>query len=388
VPRSDSAYISIYNLLKRRIRTEALQKDQRLPTEAELAEEHGVSRVTVRKALDLLEHEGLIYRRQGAGSFVTPDRPGSGNGVDKRSLITLLIPFGVAQGGAIDIIRGANDFLGPAGYFLNIQISDHDPNRERELLKSCLDSGNAGTLYHPIIDSQNLDLLDMASIRGIPIVSIDRSYEALSIPVVMSDHRAGSHSVASYLIGMGHTRVGFVSDILINEASSARDRYLGYCSAFWEAGLEIREDWAKFQSAILEREQFADFYESEISSIEGTPGHETFYKRVLSELLDRPEPVTAIHAINDSVAIYLMRTAKKLGLRIPEDLSLVGFDDIRLATEVEPALTTVRQDYQKIGYEAARILVESGRAPAGARIVETIPTRLIERGTVCRIQTP
>jgi GntR family transcriptional regulator, arabinose operon transcriptional repressor len=382
MPRSDSAYRAIYTDLKGRIHSGEYATDQKLPTEAEIAATFGVSRVTSRKALELLERDGLIYRKQGAGSFVA-DRSSRLNDAQLHNrIISMLIPFSTRQGRAVDMIRGAGDYLAAQGYYLNIQICEHNLERERDMLKSALRAPVSGILFYPISDVANVEILYTHYLNGCRLVTLDKQISNLPIPAVVSDNRAGSYEAVRYLIAHGHTRIGYVSDIGMNEAVSVRDRYLGYCKALHDAGIAQRDSEVSMINTETAVKTFPEFFRTPDADPSDSTLFSDFYTRILSRFLDSPEPVTAICTVNDYVAVHILSAARSLGVKVPESLSVIGFDDIELAAQLDPPLTTVRQDFYAMGYEGARLVVEKG-SPTNAALL-TIPTKLIERKSVAQ----
>ena len=379
---SDSAYMAIYKELKEKIRAGEYRQDQKLPTEAELGSAFRVSRVTSRKALELLVRDGLIYRRQGAGSFVANAASRLGEGTLHGRMVTMLLPFSASQGRAMDLLRGASDYLTSHGYYLNVQICEHDLTRERDMLKSIFAAPVSGVLYYPISDVANVQVIYTHHLKGCRMVTIDKQIANLSIPAVMSDNGKGSYEAVQYLIARGHTRIGYVSDIGIDEAVSVRDRYLGYCRALFDAGIAHSETDVSMINIKTALSAFPEFFKTPDADSGDSTFFTDFYKKILSRLLDAAGPVTAIHAVNDYVALHILAAARSLGVKIPEQLSIIGFDDIELAAQVDPPLTTVRQDFYAIGHESARILLERQGASAAGPIVRTISTKLVERKSV------
>ncbi len=193
--------------------------------------------------------------------------------------------------------------------------------------------------------------------RGIPIVIVDPAGDPQAgVPSVTSANWSGGLAATRHLIELGHRRIAVISgpeDMMCSLA-----RIDGYRSAMSTAGLPVRDEWVRF----------GDFHI-------GGGGTQA------AALLDLPEPPTAIFAGSDLQALGVYDTARNRHLRIPEDLAVVGFDDIPLAQWVSPRLTTVNQPLTDMGREAARIAVQlagATTAPAHAPRVE-LATRLVVR---------
>jgi LacI family transcriptional regulator, galactose operon repressor len=191
-----------------------------------------------------------------------------------------------------------------------------------------------------------------------PAVAVDPNNECPDCPSVISTNHAGVLAAMEYLIGLGHRRIGFIGGR--PDLQSASRRLQGYLDALAQAGIPSDPD-------LIEAGDFS-----------------TETGRLCAQrLLSLPEPPTAILAANDQSAIGAMEAARQAGLRIPEDLSLVGFDNIPQAAYVNPGLTTVDQFIVKMGYIATEILVGLIQGKPLDDNLYTIPTQLVVRDS-CR----
>jgi LacI family transcriptional regulator len=170
-------------------------------------------------------------------------------------------------------------------------------------------------------------------VQKTPLVVVDRDSSELAIDTVLTDNLNGGLLATRHLIHLGHTRIACLAGP--SSVSPSAQRVLGYRQALEEAGLPyeerlvLRGDYLAASGWILAR-----------------------------ELLSLPDRSTAIFACNDMMAIGVLRAAAEMGLNIPADLALVGFDNIELAAYTHPPLTTVAQDKQKIGEIAVSLLVD------------------------------
>lgn len=190
----------------------------------------------------------------------------------------------------------------------------------------------------------------------VPIVAIDPHTGPADLPTVESDSFGGALEAVQYLIGIGHRRIGFVAGRPDLRSSMLRDA--GYRKALADADL-------MFDPALV-----------------GTGLYEQHTARGAAiALLSRADRPTAIFAANDLSAIAVIEVAAELGLDVPADLSVIGFDDVPEATQMTPQLSTVRQPMQRLGATAAHLLVSlmNGEAPTETHI--RLPTRLIARAT-------
>jgi DNA-binding LacI/PurR family transcriptional regulator len=201
--------------------------------------------------------------------------------------------------------------------------------------------------------------------RGLPMVAVDRE-PGPGVPSVNVDDRGGARAAAEHLVGLGHTGVGIITlrsgfdvDGVPTENRPAQERMLGWRDALAEAGIE----------PVVRAALFHPHREPSLS-----------VEAMARDLLDRPDRPTAVLCFSDAFAIETIRVAESLGLRVPEDLSVVGFDDSPLASSSRPPLTTVHQEVASKGHEAVRALMGAmakDRPAEPARIL--LPTRLVVR---------
>jgi LacI family transcriptional regulator len=176
------------------------------------------------------------------------------------------------------------------------------------------------------------------------------------IPCVSAAHRSGADQAMEHLLALGHRRIAAITGPPGRVATE--DRRSGYRAALAAAGVE--------RDPALEVE--ADF--------QFEPGVDA-----AGSLLDLPEPPTAIFAFSDSIAVGAMDAARERGLRLPEDLSIVGFNDEQFATFVAPRLTTVRQPLAQMGRTAVGLLLRLLEPARSGPLQIELPTRLVVRGS-------
>ncbi|SDJ24415.1 LacI family DNA-binding transcriptional regulator [Nonomuraea jiangxiensis] len=190
---------------------------------------------------------------------------------------------------------------------------------------------------------------------GSPIVVIDPA-RGSTVPSVTADNLAGATTVVEHLLGLGHRRIGFIAGRSSLAAAWAREE--GYRRALAGAGVPVDPE-------LIAR---GDFNPESVAPL-------------ARALLDREDRPTAIFAASDGMALKALEIAKELGLHVPGDLSVVGFDNIPESALAEPGLTTVDQSMYRLGYEAARMLksLVCGDWEGPSQIV--FPTRLVIRGS-------
>lgn len=364
-------YSQILEILRDRIIRGEYAVDEQLPTEVELAEQFEVSRITSKRALIELEREGLIYRRRGSGSFVKKREEirktvEESAGASSSKIISMIIPY-VASNHAMGHVPSVSDYLESKGYYLSIHNSDWSSAQERELLRSLPKRGTAGIILYPVSSRNNLDSVHALNLNNYPIVTIDQYYSLLSMGSVVSDNFGGGYTAASELIALGHTRIAFLSTINIQYRSTVRDRFFGYCKALSDNGVPVDIDLV-----------FSDLPKE----AEGNPlSRRAFYKSLLQQMLELN--VTAIQAEHDLVAFDVIKAAVELGVDIPGQLSVVGFDNNEdVALHADVPITTIEQDYKEIGKRAAMMILDQLESGTRQRESQKVPVQWISRQSV------
>nr|WP_119590145.1 LacI family DNA-binding transcriptional regulator [Streptomyces scabiei] len=325
-------------------------------TLAEIARQAGVSAPTVSKVLngradvapatrtrveELLREYG--YRRRRAEA--------------SRSPLIDLVFHELESAWAMEVIRGVENIAREEG--LSVVLSESagrlTPGR------TWADQVAARRPHGVVLVLSGLDESQRALLtsRSIPFVVMDPAGDpGDDVPSIGATNWQGGLAATRHLVELGHRRIGAISGP--SRMICSRARVDGYRAALETAGLPVAADLIKA----------GDFH------------HETGYRLGL-ELLRRPDRPTAVFAGNDLQAIGLYEAARELGLRIPEDLSVVGFDDLPVARWVGPPLTTVRQPLMKMAEAAARLVLDLGRqdTPPTATRVELATTLVVRSST-------
>ncbi|MDY7100534.1 MAG: LacI family DNA-binding transcriptional regulator [Actinomycetota bacterium] len=325
---------------------------QSRPTIADVAARAGVSIATVSKVIN--ERYGVapataekvreIIDTMGYESSLVARSLRSRRTNVLAVLVTDIEPF------SAELLKGAAKALRETPYELIVYVggghrTEPEPGWERRSL-----SRLSGTLADGVI-LVTPTLLDYDGDQ--PVVAVDPHTGTSGVPSIVADNLAGAVAATEHLTGLGHTRIGFLGGR--PDLESARQREQGYRSALAAAGIAVDE-------ALIG----SGGYRAE-SSVEPA-----------RRMLTGPDRPTAVFAANDLSAIETMAVARSLGLRVPEDLSVVGFDNIPESALSEPSLTTVDQSIHQMGAEAIRALVSLiDGAPVARQI--TLPTRLVVR---------
>jgi LacI family transcriptional regulator len=254
------------------------------------------------------------------------------------------------------IVRGIEDRLTEAGYTALIVNTDNDADRERTQIAAM----RARQVDGFIAATARLDheLLAEAGAGGTPLVLVNRSFEDGAVPAVTVDDREGIRLAVEHVAALGHRRIGHLAGP--QNVSTGHRRYLGFLEAMRTAGLEVPAGYVSFTAALTESE--------------GT--------RASAELLKRQPRVTAVVAGNDRLAIGCYDTLAAHGLSCPEDVSIVGFNDMPFVDRLRPPLTTVRVPQREIGTVAADLLLQQLSDPSQpAREILLEPALVIRAST-------
>lgn len=233
-----------------------------------------------------------------------------------------------------EIIRGIEDTCYGAGFNVILCNSDDDPHKQSTYVRLLSEKQVDGLIV--MSSGSDSELLDTLRAARMPQVVVDREIDDLAADLVEVNHEAGGGLATRHLLGLGHRRIACIAGP--QGLSSARQRVEGYRAALAEAGGAVDE-------ALVRSGDFTS-----------AGGHAAML--ALLEPADPRRWPTAVFASNDLMAMGAVSAAASRGLRIPQDLSVVGFDDIALAAYCNPPLTTIAQPKHETGELAARLLLE------------------------------
>lgn len=256
-----------------------------------------------------------------------------------------------------EVVGGIEAFLLGEGYSVILATCHADPVREQRAVRSFQErrvdgilvaASRVGPLYLSLLEEMRL-----------PIVLINNQHPGEFGCHVSIDNPAGARAIMDHLLSLGHRRIAYIGDR--TGLHSDAERFDGYRDSLQVAGIP-------FDPSLV---------------VSGNGDHESGMI-AMRELLDGPEPPTAVFCYNDMSAYGAMRAVRDRGLRIPEDISVAGFDDLFLSSYTDPPLTTVRQPMREMGREAAGILLDLVAGGAPASIVKP-GTLLPRQSTAARL---
>jgi len=249
------------------------------------------------------------------------------------------------------IVPPIEELAHSAGYEVFISTHHAEAGRERRVLRTFHSRQVEGMIVVSSVLGEEVATLHQA--QGIPLVLISPLIQAPHRYVVQTHDVAGGRSATEYLIRLGHRRIAYISTP--DWAASGYDRLQGYRAALQAHGIP-------WEPALV---------------FEGD-AHETGGLEGVQALLSLPDPPTALFCFNDLTAVGALRGARFVGARVPQDLSVIGFDDVPLARYVDPPLSTIRQDMAALGGQAMHMLLDliAGRETPAPVV---LATELVER---------
>jgi len=318
----------IKEALKSRIFEGEFGQDEKLPSERTFSIKYEVSRLSVRHAITLLEKEGYLYRIPYRGTYITKR-----DNLEIKTIGLLVGPL-LKISFFSAILSGIEKAISAEGNRLLLRCANEDPALERKCIKELTEDSVAGLIIiSGVCSSANMDVLKQVSHR-IPIAVADIYLGAVESDYVTSDDETGGYEATRHLIDMGHNHILHLAGPA--EHSTGVLRLKGYKKALEEKGIDFSEDMVRYTNWETE----SGYYET---------------KKFLMTKRDR---ITGIFACNDKVAVGAYRAIKELGMKIPENISIVGYGNLDIGYLLESPLTTVEQHPEKIGEKVYGLLME------------------------------
>ncbi|MBA1433960.1 GntR family transcriptional regulator [Bombilactobacillus bombi] len=327
-------YLTVRATLKQLITNGKLAANKKLPTEAQLIKKFGVSRYAIRKALEKLEDEKLIYRIQGSGMFV---QDWNKKWIYNSNSKTIgLICTHIADYIFPKIISHIDSIIAPLGYSLLVTNTHNNPQKERARLINMLDSQVAGLIVEPSESARpnpNLDLYRIIKHNKIPILFLNACYPGLDFPVIQNTDEESEKELTKYLLDLGHQKILGIFQV---DDLQGVHRMQGFIKAYQEQNIDI-----SYSNIIMYSSH--DHFE--------TISHK------IDVYLNNSQKPTAIVCYHDQLAIRIVAKLKKSNYQVPEDISVTGFDDYDTAHYFTPSLTTMTYETHQIGKEAGQGII-------------------------------
>lgn len=352
---STSVYAGLADRLRRSIREGEFQPGQLIGSEHELARQQQISRVTVRRASEILVNEGLLERRPGKGLYVRA------NHVTTRMI--QVIAGNLQWEPCLQVARGVQAAARKVGMQVQLHDAHGDAELDLEVVRQLPGGAARGAIIISFHGSAFNEAVFALKTQGFPFVLVDQRLHDIEIPSVTADNYDGGSQAAKAILKAGHRRIAFIGDLV---ADTVTRRFEGMRDAIGDAGLPF--DRTRVTDVSEVRDRLGDW-----------SGH---VQQCVCETMGRPNPPTALFCSCDAVARSAYRALAGMGLRVPDDVSVVGFDDDPIAEWVTPGLTTVRQPFQEMGIAALNLLRDRMSDPAAKVEHRVLPVKLIHRGSL------
>jgi len=358
-------HVQLLDDLRHKVLTGVFKPHDQLPGEWELAKELDISRTTIQKAWQGAEEEKLIYRVPGKGTFVAETQT---SGLVRTAFGLVIADFRSTF--AAHLVRGAERVLRKRDYRVQVAASEYSIQEENRVLHQMRDDGVSGYIVWAVQSDNSQRFLSELS-QSVPVVLVDRPITHLHLPCVSSNNYQGGMQAMQHLIDLGHRKIAFLARPHLH-LWTVVERYRAYCDALRQIGE------TPAPPILVGTDQELSSYDAYLTN------DDTSLEPLIAHL-KQPDRPTAIFAVNDWMAIRTLRAATAIGLRVPEDLSLVGFDNHEVGPSLTPPLTTIAQDGDLLGAEAAHRLLNLVEGDPIQEVLTLLPTQLIVRGSTARL---
>ena len=321
------SYFQLQTWLIEQIEQGVFKTNDKILTDEELVQLTGLARATVRQAVQNLVNMGYLVRKRRLGTFVLNQEVKSG----KKTIVGILIPD-IRKGYAPELARGAEDEAAKTKHSLIICNTDDLFVKAEFHTNRLIENSVSGVIFVPTAapDEKNHLIIERFTRRNIPVALVDRTLPGIDIDYVTTDNFEGAYKLTQFLIHKGHTKIAIVVSTLF---STERKRLEGYKKALKDNDISIDP------SIII-----ADL----------GPFIEKRYMEYARTLLAKKKKISAVFAGHDRIALQFYAAAKEMDISIPEEVSLVGYDDLPFTTI---SLTTMHQPIYEMGQESMKLIM-------------------------------
>lgn len=333
-------YQKAYQWIKQNVLA-GLQKGSILPTEKELCERLNLSKTTIRKAIRILQSDGIVNTVQGKGTIYVPgeDIRSIAGGAKKVGVVCFFLDTYIFPA----ILSGIEKSLNGAGYHAIIQQSEHSLQKEREAVETLLSHDIAALIAEPVIapDGSTNEKLYRTIAADIPVIFLDNPLPAMPVHALMSDDVLAGEMAARTAFEYGHRSFGFVCQ---REYTPKANRIAGAKNFLRSVGVQ----WDEAHSIEVQGQGRSSNVTQKLD--------EYFGGEASGAARGGKNIPTVFICSNDEEAAEFMRVAGRHGVRVPRDVSVIGFDNSRFGEALLPALTSVSHPRYEMGALAGRIV--------------------------------
>lgn len=349
-------YQEVIEYIQLQIENGSLKPGDKIHSENELSNMFGVSRETVRKAIGILQEQGVLSRVKGSGTYVSEHFLQTKEKRNRIAVVTTYVDSYIFP----KTIQGIEKVLFESGYSVQIAFTNNTLDREKSVLEDIISRDDvAGVIVEGTksgLPNPNIALYRKLLEKRIPVLFINTYYPELDVPHVSLNDVEAAHMAVNYLIGKGHKDIGAIFKL---DDGQGRSRYLGYLQAMEKAGYPVTD--------------------SRMVWIDTDESKQLAY--CTDKILNRVEACTALLCYNDQIAFQLVRILTERGIRVPEDVSIISIDDSELARHSEIPITSLPHPKEKLGAKAAEQLLKMIEGQTKDITYEFL-TRVVERESV------
>lgn len=349
-------YYSLMEEIKASILSGEIKAGDKLPSENELSAKYGISRHTVRKALNILENDGYVQAEHGRGTFCSERMRHTKTSKNIAVITTYLSDYIFPR-----LIQGIDSVLTRRGYSIILKNTGNSRQKEAQCLEDILTKDIDGLIIEPSksqLICKHIHLFEKLDEYEIPYVFIQGMYSQMwEKPYILMDDCRGGYLVTKYLIDLGHKHI---IGIFKADDSQGKERHKGYVKALQEAGMLYDPDMVVW-------------FHTEDRGSKPT--------LIVSKMIDCQVPIDSVVCYNDQIALEVIRIIKQKNLRVPQDISVTGYDNSYIAENGATKLTTITHPQEKLGEMAAELLLEkiNGIPDSESKIERLIQPELVIR---------
>lgn len=326
-------YYKLMEHLKEEILMGRIKPGEPIPSENRLSEDFSLSRHTVRKAISMLVNEGYLYTEHGRGTYCR-DRSIRRRDSKNIGVITTYISEYIFP----KVIQGIDSVLSNNGYSIMLKNTNNNTDKEASCLEDVLGKNIEGLIIEPTksaLFSNNLKYYEALDSHRIPYIFIHGCYQQLEDkPYVFLDDVVGMHSAVEYLAKLGHKKI---AGIFKADDVQGLNRHKGYARALTENDLPYDPDDVVW-------------FHTEDRSVKPY--------NIIKQMMESKRGIDAVACYNDEIAFKVIELLNGLGVRVPEDVSVTGYDDSYYSENCPVKITSVCHPKEKLGETAAEILLQ------------------------------
>lgn len=353
-------YEGVMSWIEQEIESGKFVQGDKLPSENELMDRFGVSRQTIRRAIEKLTEKGVLEARRGSGTYVSLNTRRYAGGEIRIAVMLTNVDTYIFP----SIIKGIEAILFGEGCTLQICVTNNSVEKERMLLKEMIRNHSIdGLIAETVksgIPSPNMGLYEQVEKTGAAVLFVNSFYRMLNFPHVSLNDRKAGYLATRHLIECGHTEI---AGIFKSDDGQGHLRYAGYTEALLENDIRVKD------SRVI-------WMDSEDFKMVGDQSEQN------NHILQRLKKCTACVCYNDEIAYKLIEILRNQKISVPEDLSIVGIDNSDLAKFCLVPLTSVKNPVEELGQTAARMIVDHIRKKTEMLTIEFEPELVIRNSVV------